>query len=124
MSETDTQRTHCIMCSHPAAAHPKDANGLRPCRSVGHPAGMNCTECQRLLAEEALAAMQARRGAIYDGVDGPEARAWAAFNCVREWAMHEFGQSWTAFYTDIHQSALMAALIEYDRARQDTLLGL
>jgi hypothetical protein len=122
MSDTDKvePRTHCIMCGHPTPAHPEDEKGMRPCRSVNHPAGLNCTECTRLLDKEALAAMQERRGQVYADQDGPEARAWAAFHIVRAWAQYVFGPSWQAFYTDIHQSALAAALIEYDKALKES----
>ena len=64
--------------------------------------------------------MQERRGQVYADQDSPEARAWAAFHIVRSWAQHEFGESWQAFYTDIHQSALVAALIEYDKALKES----
>lgn len=119
MSDTD-ERTHCVLCGHPTDTdtHPKDEKGLQPCRSVNHPKGLNCTACERLISEPVLAAMQERRGVANSDRDSPEARAWAAFNAVREWAKYEFGESWPAFYTAIHQSALIAALTEYDKVRE------
>lgn len=123
MSDTDTGFTHCILCGHPVDAHPEDGQGMRPCRSVGHPKGMNCTECVRLIDGDAVAAVVERRERIYADMDSPDARAWAAFNATREHVRYQIGEGWQAFYVDIHQSALASALIEYDKAKGSPDVG-
>ncbi|MET8746379.1 hypothetical protein [Streptomyces sp. NPDC004728] len=108
MSETET--SHCFMCGHPADSHDPRPDGTRPCRSPHHPDGVPCADCRAMLTDEYRAKVQDERAA-----DGFEA-AWAAFTVTRDDAMHFFGDSAPAFFSDIHQSALASALIAYRSA--------
>jgi hypothetical protein len=98
-------------------SHEEDENGLRPCRSVGHPKGMPCTECWAMTTQEYVATIMERRGALYDHPDGPDASAWAAYHLTLDHVRHQIGPGWQAFFTDVHQAAVISALIAYDRAK-------
>lgn len=119
MSDTDKPtRTHCWACGHPVEAHDPDEAGLRPCRTPGHPKGLPCAECRRLTSTENRDALQEYR-TNFDDETGPHARAWSAYRVTLQDARQAFGESADAFFTDIHQSALTSALIEYDRAKTE-----
>lgn len=103
----------CPLCSHPAEVHDAAPDGRRPCRSVGHPDGVPCAECRRLVSAE-------RHGELMGVRDGglPFDAAWSAYTAVYDNARQAFGDSWQSFFTDIHQSALASALIAYQEAQQ------
>jgi hypothetical protein len=96
----------CTLCGHPADAHPQLADGTRPCRSVGHPNGLTCTECIRITSPEHVQRIQEAR----DMIDP----AWAAFKVTLDHARTEIGPGWQAFFTDVYQSALASAIIAHE----------
>lgn len=55
------ENTRCSMCGHSAADHNLQADGTRPCRTPGHPKGVQCTGCRRLLSPEHREAIQEER---------------------------------------------------------------
>ncbi|MBM9509937.1 hypothetical protein [Actinacidiphila acididurans] len=108
------ENTTCTLCGHHADQHNLNADGYRPCRSAGHPDGLNCRECIRLTSGDHLEQLIALRNS-----DDPAfTAAWSAFTVTRDHARHEIGDGWQAFYTDVHQSALASAILTY-RAQQE-----
>lgn len=105
---TDNQT--CTLCDHPAEAHPQQPDGTRPCRSVGHPNGLTCTECIRITSPEHVRRIQEAR----DGID----EAWAAFKVTLDHARNEIGPGWQAFFTDVYQSALASAIIAQEETKR------
>lgn len=110
---SDGERTSCIACNHPLDAHPVDPEtGFRTCRSVGHSKGLTCAECERLTSSDHHAAIMAMRNA-----DDPLlTAAYGAYKATRVYVERQFGDAAEAFFTDVHQSAVASALIEYERA--------
>lgn len=103
------ENTTCNLCGHHADHHNVDANGYRPCRTVGHPDGLNCRECMRITSPEFVERVMALRHS-----DDPAfAAAWSAFYLTRDHARHEIGDGWEAFFSDVHKAALASALIAY-----------
>lgn len=104
----------CSMCGHPAADHDLQADGTRPCRTPGHPKGVPCAGCRRLLSPEHREAIQEERGS--------EAfrAAWGAFFMTLLDSKAAFGDSAPAFFSDIHESALASALVTYRQHVADT----
>ncbi|KAB7835917.1 hypothetical protein [Streptomyces mobaraensis] len=97
-----------------AADHDLQADGTRPCRTPGHPKGVPCAGCWRLLSPE-------HRKAIQEEREGEAFRAaWGAFFMTLLDAQAAFGDSAPAFFSDIHESALASALITYRQHVADT----
>ena len=111
----ETVPTHCWACGHLVDVHDVDPEtGYRPCRNVGHPKGVPCAECRRLIAPEHIAAIVAMRQS-----EGPAFKtAYGAFTVTYEHVREQFGDAWQAFFTDIHESAVASALIEYEAAHE------
>ena len=108
--------TTCSLCYHPAESHPQDAHGNRPCRSIGHPDGVPCTDCQAMLTPD-------YRGRVADERDSAAfEQAYAAYLVTLADVRLAFGNAADAFFTDVHQSALASALIAY-RKQTEALLN-
>ena len=105
--------TTCTLCYHPAESHSTDEHGNRPCRSIDHPNGTPCQDCQKMLT----AAYRDRVGAERETPHFEQ--AWAAYLVTLADIQRAFGPSAPAFFTDVHQSALASALIAY-REQQET----
>jgi hypothetical protein len=109
---TDTKL--CIGCGHAQDQHDTLPDGTRTCRSIGHPQGLTCHECQRLTSPEHVEQIMQLRHA-----DDPAfEQAWAAYSATLSHVRNEIGDGWQAFFTDVHQSALASALIAYREAQQ------
>jgi hypothetical protein len=104
----------CVLCTHPFSAHGTMPDGTRPCRSVGHPDGLNCEECKRLTSPEYVQQIMAMR----EEHSPAFAAAWAAYSTTLDHVRHEIGAGWQAFFTDVHQAALASGLIEYTAPRR------
>lgn len=100
----------CSFCFHPTAAHDVDPDtGNRPCRSIGHPKGLACAECRRLTSREHIDAVMKMR-ASGDPLFGA---AFSAFNTTYDHVRRELGAAYLAHFTDVHESALASALLEF-----------
>ncbi|MEU2426929.1 hypothetical protein ABZ619_38955 [Streptomyces sp. NPDC007851] len=97
----------CIGCSHREDQHDTLPDGTRPCRSIGHSKGLTCAECRRLISAGHVQAVMELRGADDDAFQ----EAWAAYHTTLDHVRKELGSSWTAFFTDVHQSALASAVL-------------
>lgn len=107
---TTETRTHCLLCYHPLTSHPEDADGNRPCRSIGHPSGVPCLDCQAMLTPD-------YRGRVADERDSQHfEQAWAAYLVTLADVQNAFGDAAPAYFTDVHQSALASALIAHREA--------
>ena len=97
----------CSLCNHREDQHETLPDGTRPCRSIGHPEGLTCRECQRLISPEYVDSLQALRAAG----DAAFEDAWNAYRVTLDHARDQIGPGWTAFFTDVHQSALASAVL-------------
>ncbi|OKI16572.1 hypothetical protein [Streptomyces sp. CB03911] len=104
-----SSETMCIGCGHHPDQHEQMPDGTRPCRSIGHPAGVPCAECRRLTEAQHLERIQEMRA---DDTGAFEA-AWASYKVTYDHARQEIGPGWQAYFTDHHQSALASALLAF-----------
>lgn len=112
---TDEPRTHCLLCYHPLTSHPQDADGNRPCRSIDHPEGVPCHDCQDMLTTE-------YRSRVADERDTAAfEQAYAAYLVTLADVQRAFGDAAWAYFTDVHQSALASALIAYRKQQEGGL---
>jgi len=103
--------TRCSMCRHAASEHDVDPEtGFRPCRSIGHPEGLTCEECRRLTSPAHVEAVMVMRG------DPLLKVAFGAYLATRAHVNDQLGEAAPAFFTDVHESAVASALIEYSKA--------
>jgi hypothetical protein len=103
---TDDQT--CSLCGHPAHQHDTMPDGTRPCRSVGHPEGLTCTECRRITSPEHI-----QRITDVRDEDPAFDQAWAAYKTTYDHVREQIGPGWKAHFTDHHQAALASALLAY-----------
>lgn len=97
----------CSLCGHREDQHETLPDGTRPCRSIGHPKGLTCRECQRLISPEYVESLQELRAAD----DAAFEEAWSAYRVTLDHARDQVGPGWAAFFTDVHQSALASAVL-------------
>jgi hypothetical protein len=107
MVATVAPDTRCTLCGHREDQHDTEPDGSRPCRSIGHPKGVPCAECRRLVSAEHVQAVMALREADDESFEA----AWAAYHVTLDHVRREIGPGWTAFFTDVHQSALASAVL-------------
>lgn len=107
----EPEGARCSMCRHAAAEHAVDPEtGFRPCRSIGHPKGLTCEECRRLTSPAHVEVVMVMRG------DPLLKVAFGAYLATRAHVNDQLGESAPAFFTDVHESAVASALIEYGKA--------
>jgi hypothetical protein len=97
----------CTLCHHREDQHETLPDGTRPCRSIGHPKGLTCTECRRLTSAEHVDAVMELRSTDDDAFE----EAWGAYYATLNHVRNEIGPGWQAFFTDVHQSALASAVL-------------